>query len=504
MALTCGFYNSLSGDRKYDAIQIGEIFDGIIGDGIYESIGDWFAVKATTGMNITVGTGRAWFNHTWTKNDAPLPLTVSPANAVLDRIDTVVLEVNADLDVRNNTIKIISGTPSNEPLPPTLIKANDVYQYPLADIYLAADVTAITQANITNRIGTSDTPFVVGLLEVKDVEVLVAQWENQFDQWMNVEKNDFLLWYARIRDQLSEDAAGHLQLEIDAINDNADKYDSKSTYNVDAYAIYNDVLYRCIIAIEEPEVFDSTKWEPINLEKLDTPAFDSYDDSTVFAGGNLGGQAAYEWIGTSTLESRNPLPVLFRKISRMFKNIRLIAKLIGTTDISSIGNGTISGALNTLNTGKASQTALNSEINTRTTQDQALSTAITNEVNARSQLASTVASRTILQSTPLNSGWNVTSSNNTLFRVGYSRLLYLDFITDKIFYDGQEYDLCGIDPIDLPAGNYLYTESINGHGFTLVFIQASNGYILRVHMHGTMPANTHSALSIPYLSGTST
>ena len=85
MSLTYGFYNSNAGDRKYDAVQMSSIFDGIIHDGVYASIGDSFAVAATTGREITVGTGRAWFNHTWTFNDSAIPLTVSAAAAVLDR-----------------------------------------------------------------------------------------------------------------------------------------------------------------------------------------------------------------------------------------------------------------------------------------------------------------------------------------------------------------------------------------------------------------------------------
>ena len=39
----------------------------------------------------------------------------------------------------------------------------------------------------------------------------------------------------------------------------------------------------------------------------------------------------------------------FQKISQMFKNIRYLLKMLGTTDISSIGNGTVTGALSTLN-----------------------------------------------------------------------------------------------------------------------------------------------------------
>ena len=39
----------------------------------------------------------------------------------------------------------------------------------------------------------------------------------------------------------------------------------------------------------------------------------------------------------------------FVKISQMFKNIRFLLGKLGTTDISSIGNGTVTGALSTLN-----------------------------------------------------------------------------------------------------------------------------------------------------------
>ena len=137
MSLTYGFYNSNAGDRKYDAVQMSSIFDGIIHDGVYASIGDSFAVAATTGRGITVGTGRAWFNHTWTFNDSAIPLTVSAAAAVLDRIDAVVLEVG--VSARTNTIKLVNGTPASSPLRPAMVNDANTKQYPLAYIYSKAN-----------------------------------------------------------------------------------------------------------------------------------------------------------------------------------------------------------------------------------------------------------------------------------------------------------------------------------------------------------------------------
>lgn len=55
------------------------------------------------------------------------------------------------------------------------------------------------------------------------------------------------------------------------------------------------------------------------------------------------------WSDISVLTSGEKHTSIFTKISTMFKNIRYLYKLIGTTDISAIGNGTITGGLSTLN-----------------------------------------------------------------------------------------------------------------------------------------------------------
>lgn len=255
MSVTYGFYNSLNGDRKYNAEQISSIFDGLIVDGVFASIGTAFAVKAAGGLTVNVGIGRAWFNHTWTLNDSILPLTAPESEVLLDRIDAVVLEVNGMESVRENSIKIITGTPSSAPVRPTLENEGNVHQYPLAYIYRKFGSTVITQADITPMVGTASTPFVTGILQTISLDELLGKWqdeldqfvdarsqevdnwianeENDFtawfeqmkadltseqeylDQWIASEQTDFLAWYNQMKDQLGEDAAGNLQLSID-------------------------------------------------------------------------------------------------------------------------------------------------------------------------------------------------------------------------------------------------------------------------------------------------
>lgn len=166
MTLTYGFYNSVDGDRVYSAIEFSALFDGVFLDGVFESIGNALAVTQDTGsnMNILVGTGRAWFNRTWTNNSSSLQLTVSASDPVYPRIDSVILEVDESDGVRANSIKILTGTPAASPVQPTLTNTSTVHQYRLANIAVAATTTAIVNANITNLIGTTNTPYAKGII----------------------------------------------------------------------------------------------------------------------------------------------------------------------------------------------------------------------------------------------------------------------------------------------------------------------------------------------------
>ena len=255
MSVSSGFFNSLNGDRKYNAAQMSAIFDGLIIDGVFASIGTAFAVKAAGGLTVNVGIGKAWFDHTWTVNDSILPMTAPEAEVLLDRIDAVVLEVNGMESVRNNTIKFVKGNPSSAPSRPTLTNEGNVHQYPLCYIYRKYGTAVINQADITPMVGTESTPFVTGILQTislgellgkwqdeldrftdarsKEVDDWIAQEESDFtawfnkmkadlqqeqtvlDQWIASEQADFLAWYNQMKDQLSGDVAGNLQLEID-------------------------------------------------------------------------------------------------------------------------------------------------------------------------------------------------------------------------------------------------------------------------------------------------
>ena len=215
MSFASGFFNSVDHDRLYDATDISRLFDGLIRDGIFASIGDCMVVKQSNQMNVTVGTGRAWFNHTWSYNDALYPVTIPPSEILMDRIDAIVLEINSVEAVRANSIKLIKGTPSSTPTKPALTNTKEVHQYPLAYVKVGKEVTSIRQADIENCVGTSVCPFVTGILEVISIEQLIPQWKDilnrfveentaNFNTWMNGEKQDYQAWLAAAKKEIAD------------------------------------------------------------------------------------------------------------------------------------------------------------------------------------------------------------------------------------------------------------------------------------------------------------
>lgn len=204
MAFTCGFFNSQNGDRKYNAEQMASIFDGLIKDGVYDTVGDIFAVTPGTGMQVLVGSGRAWFDHTWNNNDAQYPLAITAADVSLPRYDAVVLETNHSDTVRTNRLRVLTGTPASNPVKPTMASTANVKQHPLAYIKVTAGATAITQSMIQVVVGTSECPFVTGIIDTAQIDALFQQWNGEFNEW-----------FENLKAQLSDNVVANLQGQID-------------------------------------------------------------------------------------------------------------------------------------------------------------------------------------------------------------------------------------------------------------------------------------------------
>lgn len=184
MAISSGFYNSVNGDRTYDADQFGSLFDGVIAPGVFPNVGDKFRVRPTNnGMSVYVGSGKAWLNNRWIENSSDETVTLTGSHATLDRIDLVCIEVDRSRAVRGGKIKVIQGTPAVNPTVPDLDDNGDRKSFALAQIKIIKNSRTIVAENIINLVGSGRTPYVSGPVETINLDSLQAKLQGEFNTW---------------------------------------------------------------------------------------------------------------------------------------------------------------------------------------------------------------------------------------------------------------------------------------------------------------------------------
>lgn len=227
------FYNSDNGDRVYDADSFSDWLSKFFTTGVFQN--DLY-VQAMTGMNVMVNTGYCNIKGKVRDFDEVQELTISPAHSQYPRIDAIVIERN-DTD-RDITVKYVQGQISGAtPSAPTMQRNTLVYQICLAQIYVNAGVTSITQANITDtRPDANLCGWVMSTVNELDITQIMEQNRVQFDEW-----------FENAKGQLDSDAAGHLQNEIDDIVDDLDwkVLDvtlASASWSSDQYTVSNSAL----------------------------------------------------------------------------------------------------------------------------------------------------------------------------------------------------------------------------------------------------------------------
>lgn len=241
-----GFYNSKNGDRKYNATHFGKLFDGVIQDGVFGTVGNIFRVDPMSepGLAVTIHPGKAWLAHTWNILDADAVLTFNQVQADRKRTDAIVLEVNASHNSegyteRTNCIKVIEGNNramGSTDLPPTLLQEFDaanierrIWQYPLAYVTIYGSnydnrngsyifiANKINAQNIQNRInveGATDddkyktwTPLVTGATMNADLRDYLPDWDNLFTEMMAMDAATFNTWFTDLKNTIIIDSS---------------------------------------------------------------------------------------------------------------------------------------------------------------------------------------------------------------------------------------------------------------------------------------------------------
>lgn len=205
MAITYGFFNAIKQsdgtyDRTYNADQMSTYFEGLVSDGVYESVDDAMQVLAGTGMQVQVGAGRAIIDSKWIKNTAAYPLIINAAHVTLNRYTAIIIRL--DLSARTIVITTKDGENATTPVKPVIANSETIKELCLAYVYVSRGVTAITQANIEDaRPDNNVCGWVTGIVQQVDTSKLFLQWQTAYEEfykqmqsWQNGQETEFSDW----------------------------------------------------------------------------------------------------------------------------------------------------------------------------------------------------------------------------------------------------------------------------------------------------------------------
>lgn len=245
------FYNS-NGDRYYNADGMSDFLSPFFKQGVFNGM---LQITANDNMTVSMAVGYAWVGLEGSTVKRLKHFTaietfdIETASGTLDRFDTIVVRRN-DTD-RDITAEYVKGSLSSEPIPTVPTRSGAVYELVLAQIHIPAGTVKITQDMITDvRMNADLCGWVVSNITEVNFSQITAQFEafftayegnaltryNAFNDYMallqqqgdtkyselvaafteykDIQQSNFAEWFQSMKDQLSQDAAGNLQNEI--------------------------------------------------------------------------------------------------------------------------------------------------------------------------------------------------------------------------------------------------------------------------------------------------
>ena len=198
MATSYGFFNSISGDRVYNADDVNTFLEGLISpSGIYANLDDMLQVTAGSGVAVEVGAGKAQVKHHWFRSTAAESIALAPAHQVLNRYDAVVLRL--DLTERSVGFAVITGTAATTPTAPAIIRNDSFWDLRLANVYIPAGASRVLQTNIQDTRLTAECGLITGLITQLDTSSFAAQ----LNAWMAAQTAAFEAWFETLTEDLN-------------------------------------------------------------------------------------------------------------------------------------------------------------------------------------------------------------------------------------------------------------------------------------------------------------
>lgn len=276
-------------DRTYLAEDFARYFSAFITSGVFMKESTNLQVTANGDMTVTLKPGKLIIDGYRYDSLDDIIIRLEPADGVLNRIDRI--SATWSKEDRDIHYTLQKGDSSYEPVPPECRRDDDIKDYVFADVYVKVGAVSISQADITDqRLNTEVCGIANPFNEIDTTSIFV-----QFTEWLNItrEKGEadvavlikdmgnyletleltgdnrldeilasFNEWLDRMKGQLSEDAAGHLQIEIDELREGLNEIgdpDFDDSGEIEGIASFTDFMEKFVKGTSIYQLFASLK-----------------------------------------------------------------------------------------------------------------------------------------------------------------------------------------------------------------------------------------------------
>ena len=211
-------------DRAVSSAPLRKLIKSLFSDGVMPNPSSSMQVTAKGNLNIAVKSGFAICGGCMKLNESESALALEKADSTYTRIDKIVLRLDDNDDIRSCEFAIKKGTPSASPVSLGLNRNSTVWEIALADITVKANATTITNADIKDLRYDSSVCGVISSISEFDTSTLYQQVQSDLIGFKENEQAEFVEWFEEIREQLSTDAAGNLQNQINVEKARIDEF----------------------------------------------------------------------------------------------------------------------------------------------------------------------------------------------------------------------------------------------------------------------------------------
>lgn len=230
--VNCGFFDAVDQDRVYTADQMNLPYKRVICNGVFAqpdgtASTDFLVESASNAMDIIVNAGEGLFADKWFNSPSAITITVPNNTALNPRIDSVIVQVDTRTTGRVGNIVYRTGTAAASPSAPAINQVENVTEYRVANVYVAASANAINNDAITDLRGSSSCPWVTSLVQQVDTSTLWQQFQTAYLNQYNQYTQDYQEYVSEQR-QAWEDFLSTLTSEL-SVETNVVMYDSSYT-----------------------------------------------------------------------------------------------------------------------------------------------------------------------------------------------------------------------------------------------------------------------------------